>query len=386
MHPTVPPSPITLTVEAASRSYPIWLGSQLLSQAGERLKGLLPSAKLLIIADTAVWEMHGETLANSLTAAGFTYHLLQQPAGESTKSFAVLESLLEAALAHGIDRKTTVVAFGGGVIGDLAGFCASILLRGVPFVQIPTTLLAMVDSSVGGKTGINSRQGKNLIGCFTQPHAVLIDPSLLATLPQRQRLAGYAEVVKYGLIADADFFGWLEENGASALASEGEQAAAAMLHLIQQSCAHKASIVGRDEQESGDRAWLNFGHTLGHALESALGYRGTLLHGEGVAIGMVFASDLSTALTGLPASVGARLRQHLQAVGLPTSYQHLLASDADLSVANLLNLMGHDKKAEAKQHHQGTLSFVLLDQLGQARLKKDVPLALVAQQLEKQQA
>jgi 3-dehydroquinate synthase len=352
----------TIHVAAASRSYPIHIKPGLLAQAGERLAPLLSAKRALVIADESVWHRHGQVLADSLAAAEFSFHLLTVAGGEGSKSYSQLEQLLERALALAPDRQTAIIAFGGGVIGDLAGFAASILLRGLPFVQIPTTLLAMVDSSVGGKTGINSPHGKNLIGSFYQPHAVLIDPEVLTTLPCRQLLAGYAEVVKYGLIADADFFAWLERDGAAAL--DGD--AAKLCYMIERSCFHKAAIVGQDEREGGVRALLNFGHTLGHALEAALGYSDALLHGEGVAIGMVFAAELSQHLGLIAPEVTQRVRQHLTAVGLPIDHRHLPAAAQDPQ--SLLTLMATDKKAVA-----GRLTFVLLDALGYALVQRDVP-------------
>jgi 3-dehydroquinate synthase len=343
----------TIHVAAASRSYPIHIKPGLLAQAGERLAPLLPAKRALVIADESVWHRHGQVLADSLAAAEFSFHLLTVAGGEGSKSYSQLEQLLERALALAPDRQTAIIAFGGGVIGDLAGFAASILLRGLPFVQIPTTLLAMVDSSVGGK---------NLIGSFYQPHAVLIDPEVLTTLPRRQLLAGYAEVVKYGLIADADFFAWLERDGAAAL--DGD--AAKLCYMIERSCFHKAAIVGQDEREGGVRALLNFGHTLGHALEAALGYSDALLHGEGVAIGMVFAAELSQHLGLIAPEVTQRVRQHLTAVGLPIDHRHLPAVAQDPQ--SLLTLMASDKKAVA-----GHLTFVLLDELGHALVQRDVP-------------
>lgn len=359
----------TLTVSTSSRSYPIFIHPGLLAQGGSILASLLPAKRAIVVADEAVWHRHGQALADNLAAAEFSFHLLTVAGGEGSKSYPQLQQLLESALALAPDRQTAVIAFGGGVIGDLAGFAASILLRGLPFVQIPTTLLAMVDSSVGGKTGINSPHGKNLIGSFYQPHAVLIDPTVLTTLPHRQLLAGYAEVVKYGLIADADFFAWLEHHGAAALKDKD---LAKLSCIIEKSCAHKATIVGMDEREGGVRALLNFGHTLGHALEAALGYSDALLHGEGVAIGMVFATELSQHLgliaPELSQQVAKRVRDHLTAVGLPIDHRHLPAVAQDPQ--SLLTLMATDKKAVA-----GRLTFVLLDALGHALVQRDVPSA-----------
>ena len=273
-----------------------------------------PGRTFRIVTDAAVAAHYLAPLQQALGKTGLqSRQPVILPSGEATKSFARFEAVCEALLASKIDRRTMLIALGGGVIGDLAGFVAASLLRGLDFIQMPTTLLAQVDSSVGGKTGINTQAGKNLVGAFHQPRLVLADLDSLATLPRREMLAGYAEVIKYGLIIDAPFFAALEKNGPALLA--GDQAA--QLTAVQRSCALKAAIVGRDPHEHGERALLNLGHTFGHALEALLGYDGRLLHGEGVAIGMILALDLSVRLGLCPADELARVRAHYAAVGLP---------------------------------------------------------------------
>ena len=287
-------------------------------------------------------------------------------AGEASKSFASFEKLCEEILALGIERSTVLIALGGGVIGDLTGFAAAVLLRGIDFIQIPTTLLAQVDSSVGGKTGINSGHGKNLIGAFHQPRLVLADTYTLRTLPRRELLAGYAEVVKYGLIDQPDFFAWLEGHGADLV--EGDQGVLAQ--AIETSCAAKAAIVAEDEKEAGKRALLNLGHTFGHALEAECGYGDELLHGEGVALGMIMAFDLSVELGLCPAEDADRVFRHLTAVGLPTRLEHLPGRvwDAD----TLLGHMHKDKKVTG-----GKLTFILAKGIGRAFITHDVEEAAV---------
>jgi 3-dehydroquinate synthase len=350
-----------LRVELGPRSYDILIGSGLIGDAGRHIRPL--ADRVLIVTDANVASLHLPTLQAALEHAGIAHHTVRLPAGEQTKDFAHLARLSEEILAHRLERGSLLIALGGGVIGDIAGFAASILLRGIDFVQIPTTLLAQVDSSVGGKTGINTPQGKNLIGTFHQPRLVLADLDALATLPKREIRAGYAEVVKYGLIGDAAFFAWLESHGAALV--DGD--VAARHHAVAVSCAAKARIVGADERETGQRALLNLGHTFGHALEAECGYGDELLHGEAVAIGMVMAFDLSARLGLCPTADAARLARHLASVGLPTG---LDAIDGRRFAADrLIDHMRRDKKVA-----QGRIAFVLTRGIGQAFLAKDVAL------------
>jgi 3-dehydroquinate synthase len=302
--------------------------------------------------------------------SGFEVATVTVPAGEASKDVARFPALLERILALGIDRRTVLVAFGGGVIGDLCGFAAATLLRGLDFVQIPTTLLAQIDSSVGGKTGVNTAQGKNLVGAFHQPVLVLADLDLLATLPRRELLAGYAEMAKYGLIADAGFFARLEANAGRLL----ELDRALLAEAVATCCRMKAEIVAEDEREAGRRALLNLGHTFGHALEAETGFGDRLLHGEGVALGMALAADLSVRLGRLPAGEAARVRRHLASVGLPVTLAAigLGPGDADRLVAH----MAHDKKTR-----DGNLTFIVLDAIGRAAVLDGVDPELVREVL-----
>jgi len=288
------------------------------------------------------------------------------PPGEGSKSFLGLEKLSGDLLNSGVDRGGLIVALGGGVIGDLTGFAAGILKRGVAFAQVPTTLLAQVDSSVGGKTAINAPQGKNLIGLFHQPRIVIADTALLATLPRRELLAGYAEVVKYGALGDADFFEWLEANGVKALAGDSD----ALIHAVAHSCRMKAAIVARDERETGERALLNLGHTFGHALEAATGFSDRLIHGEGVAIGMALAFQLSVRLGLAPGQDAERFVRHLKAAGLPSAISDIPGPRP--ATDDLIAAMGHDKKVK-----DGKLTFILLKGLGRSFVTSDVPLGAV---------
>jgi 3-dehydroquinate synthase len=351
-----------LRVDLADRSYEVVVGRGLLAQGGEEL-AVLGARDLVVVTDEhlAATEHLGRFEA-SLDAAALRHRRVVLPPGETAKSMAQLERLLDVLLAAGVERSTTIVAFGGGVVGDLAGFCAAILLRGVAYVQIPTTLLAQVDSAVGGKTGVNARHGKNLIGAFHQPKLVLSDVDVLATLPPRELRAGYAEVVKYGLIDQPEFFAWLEGHGAALL--EGN--AAAQQHAIVTSCAAKAAIVAADEREAGRRALLNLGHTFAHAYEALAGYDETLLHGEAVALGLVQAFALSARLGLCPAADVARLRVHLAAVGLPTDPRAVRPGGFD--AAAMLDAMGRDKKVTA-----GRMRFVLARGIGAAFISDQVP-------------
>ncbi len=354
-----------VTVSLGERSYPIHIGPGLLARAGDLLKPLA-KGPLPVVTDSHVAEIHLAALLEALGKAGLDAHPIVLPAGEATKSFAGLEQLSRELLASGVDRGGLVVALGGGVIGDLTGFAAGVLKRGVAFAQIPTTLLAQVDSSVGGKTAINTAQGKNLVGLFHQPRIVIADSDVLATLPRREWLAGYAEIVKYGALGDAAFFEWLEANAAKMLAGD----VGAMVHAVARSCRMKADIVARDERETGDRALLNLGHTFGHALEAATGYSERLLHGEGVAIGMALAFRLSVKLGLCSGQDADRFVRHLQAVGLPASLAEI--PGARLPPAVLLEHMAHDKKVK-----DGRIQFILLRGVGQAFVTADVPMDAV---------
>ena len=360
--------PVTLT----DRSYDVLIAPGLLARADEHLAPLTSGRPLAIVADANV-AVHLATLTASLDAAGVAWHVTTVPAGEASKSWAMLARVTDQLLAWGVERQDHVVALGGGVIGDLVGFAAAILKRGVRFVQIPTTLLAQVDSSVGGKTGINATAGKNLIGAFHQPALVLIDPEMLATLLPRELAAGYAEVVKYGLIDDPAFFAWCETNGAALLAGD----AAARTHAIAHSVAAKARIVAADEFETnGMRALLNLGHTFGHALEAEAGFDGSLLHGEAVAAGCALAFDFSAAQGLCPASDAERVKAHWRAVGLPDG---LAAAGIAASGARLVEHMRNDKKTS-----RGRLPFLLARGIGQTYLDRDVDLATVEAFLDAQ--
>ncbi|MCI0431199.1 MAG: 3-dehydroquinate synthase [Rhodospirillales bacterium] len=363
--------PDRLRVELGARSYDILIGRGLLANAGRHLKPVLKQPRVIVLTDHTVAELHLPSLTRALGAAGIDSHPIILPPGEQTKSFAQLEEVIDQLLAARIERGTTLAALGGGVIGDLAGFAASIVLRGIDCVQIPTTLLAQVDSSVGGKTGIDTRWGKNLVGSFHQPRLVLADIDALATLPRRQLLAGYAEVVKYGLIGDAGFFAWLEDHGMSLI--DGNEAA--RQHAVKISCAAKARIVGEDEREAGARALLNLGHTFAHALEAECGYSDELLHGEAVAIGLVMAFDLSVRLGLCSPDDAARVERHLGAVGLPTEPTAIAGRIWDIE--RLLDHMRHDKKVQS-----GRITFVLARGIGQAFLARDVDLSEVSGLLE----
>ncbi len=349
-------------VRLSERSYDVLIGAVLLREAGSLIKARLGAVKCAIVTDENVARHYLAPLEDSLKAAGlYAGSIILQP-GEATKSFRELGPLCERLLELGLERGDCVVPLGGGVIGDLAGFAAGVLRRGVRFVQIPTSLLAQVDSSVGGKTGINTAQGKNLIGVFHQPSLVIADTAVLTTLPPREMRAGYAEVAKYGLLGDAAFFGWLEKNWQGVFGNSG----LALTHAIETSVKAKAAIVARDETETGDRALLNLGHTFGHALEAWTGYSDRLLHGEGVAIGMCLAYRLSEELGLAPQGSAHRAASHLKAVGLPTSIAGIPGGKAD--AGDLLRLMGQDKKVR-----NGKLTFILVRGIGEAFISRDVP-------------
>jgi len=360
-----------LNVALGARSYPIHIGSGLLAQAGALLAPHLARSRLAVVTDEHVAARHLEALRAGLSALGIEAEVLILPPGEGTKGWAGLERVVEWLIACRVERRDMVLALGGGVVGDLAGFAAAILRRGVRFAQAPTTLLAQVDSAVGGKTGINSPQGKNLIGAFHQPVAVIADIATLETLPGRDFLAGYGEVVKYGALGDADFFAWLEANGPGLAAGDRVLRAEA----VRRSCAIKAAIVARDEREAGERALLNLGHTFGHALEAATGYSGRLLHGEGVAVGMTLAFDLSARLGLCDPAEGARLVAHLRAMGMKAALADI---PGDLPGADeLIALMGQDKKVVA-----GALRFVLARAIGEAFVSDGVPAGALRATLE----
>ena len=351
----------SVRVELGDRSYDVLIASGLLRDVGALIKARLGAVKCGVVTDENVARHHLATLENSLKSEGiFAGSIVMKP-GEATKSFRDLATLSERLLELGLERGDLVVPLGGGVIGDLAGFAAGILRRGIRFVQIPTTLLAQVDSSVGGKTGINTPQGKNLIGVFHQPSLVIADTAVLTTLPPREMRAGYAEVAKYGLLGDAQFFGWLEANWQGVFGNNGP----ALTKAIETSVAAKAAIVARDETETGDRALLNLGHTFGHALEAWTGYSNRLLHGEGVAIGMCMAFRLSEDLGICPRGKAERVANHLKAVGLPTKISDIPGDGADAD--ELLKLMGQDKKVRG-----GKLTFILVRDVGQAFVSREV--------------
>jgi 3-dehydroquinate synthase len=358
--------PATVRVNLGERSYNVLIGTGLLAGAAELIHASLGAARCAIVTDENVAKHHLGTLEKALAALGRHAGTAVLPPGEATKSFASLARVCERLLEMGLERGGLVVALGGGVIGDLAGLAASLVRRGVRFVQVPTTLLAQVDSSVGGKTGINTPQGKNLVGTFHQPSLVLADIGLLATLPAREYRAGYAEAAKYGLLADAAFFAWLEQNARAVAAHETD----ALAHVVATSVAGKAAIVARDETETGDRMLLNLGHTFGHALEAWAGYSERLLHGEAVAIGICLAFELSRELGLVDAASVARVTAHLAAAGLPTRITDIPAPGPD--AAGLMAIMGQDKKVR-----DGRLTLILVRGIGVAFVSRDVEAARV---------
>lgn len=362
-----------IPVAVAGAPYEVRIEAGLLSNAGQHCRPFLRKDRVAIVTDANVAANWREVVAASFTAAGIRSEWLVLPAGESTKSWQCLAEVVDWLLALEVERKDNIVALGGGVIGDLTGFAASMIKRGCGFIQIPTTLLAQVDSSVGGKTAINTPAGKNLVGAFHQPSLVLADPLALDTLPLRDTRAGYAEVIKYGLIDDAPFFEWCEANGTRLLAGDS----GARETAIARSVAAKARIVAADEKETaGIRALLNLGHTFGHALEAETGFSDRLLHGEGVALGTVLAARFSARRGLMNGQDARRIAAHMEAVGLPSSLQSLgLACDGRRLVGHML----HDKKMDA-----GTLPFLLMRGIGQTFLAKDVDLADVAAFLDEE--
>ena len=355
----------TIRVDLAGRAYDIVIGPGLIDRAGALCRPLLATPRVVIVSDETVASLYGPRLAASFDKAGVRTTTVTVPAGEGSKEFAAFGRLMNDLLDQRPDRKTTLVALGGGVVGDLTGFAAAVLLRGVDFIQVPTTLLAQVDSSVGGKTGINTRHGKNLVGAFYQPRLVLADTDVLDTLPRRELLAGYAEVAKYGLIDEPDFFTWCEKNGDALLAGDPIR----RTYAIEQSCLAKARIVAADERETTDlRALLNLGHTFGHALEAETGFGSDLLHGEAVGAGMALAFDLSARLGLCAAADADRVRQHLGSVGLPVRLRSIGGDNRRRWAAErLISHMRGDKKAEG-----GRLTFVLVRGIGKAFVSRDV--------------
>ena len=360
-------APADLELGLGERSYHILIGDGLLASTGQHIKPLLNYPRTIIITDKNVEKHYLHTLERSLSEVGIRHHTLVLPPGEQTKDFPHLIKLVDQLLAAGIDRRTMLIAFGGGVIGDIAGFAAAIILRGLDFIQIPTTLLAQVDSSVGGKTGINLGHGKNLIGAFHQPRLVLADIATLDSLPRREILAGYAEIVKYGLINDPEFFAWCEANGKALI--DGNRVA--RRYAVCHSCAMKADFVAEDEREGGKRTLLNLGHTFAHALESEAQWDNRLLHGEAVAIGCVLAFKLSARLGLCADKDGERVSNHLQSVGLPVSLAAV--ADAKWTAERLVGHMIKDKKVD-----DGNVVFVLARRIGDTFISHEANLDDVA--------
>lgn len=352
--------PVVVNVGLGPRAYDIVIGRGVLTQAGELIAARRPGAAVAIITDKTVAKHHLKRTEKSLAAAGLRASRVVVPPGEASKSWRPFERVCEAIIAQRIERGDLVLALGGGMIGDLAGFAAAVVRRGIDFVQVPTTLLAQVDSSVGGKTGINSKHGKNLVGAFHQPILVVADSALLDTLSPRQFRAGYAEVAKYGLIGDESFFGWLENNHRDVFAGGH-----AREHAIAVSCRFKAATVERDEREAGERALLNLGHTFGHAFEAAAGYTDRLLHGEAVSLGMVLAFEFSARLGLLAAGEAARMRGHLAEVGLPVDVNEVAGAWPHADA--LMELIAQDKKVQ-----RGKLTFILARGVGRSFVADDV--------------
>ena len=354
--------PVTVTVGLSERAYDIVIGPGLIARAGEEIATRLPGTRVAVVTDENVAAAHLAALKAGLAQGGVDAAVIVLPPGEKTKSFAHLQDVVDGVLAAKLERRDTVVAFGGGVVGDLAGFAAAVTRRGMNFVQMPTSLLAQVDSSVGGKTGINSPRGKNLVGAFHQPKLVLADIEVLDTLPLREFRAGYAELAKYGLIDRPDLFAWLEKNW-QAVFSGGPS----RITAIAEACRAKADVVARDEFEQGDRALLNLGHTFGHALEAATGYDGArLVHGEGVAIGMALAHRFSTRMNLASADDAVRVEAHLEAVGLPWRMADIAGGLPDAET--LLSFIAQDKKVS-----RGSLTFILTRGVGKSFIARDVP-------------
>jgi 3-dehydroquinate synthase len=352
--------PTIVNVALGARSYDIVIGRGLLTSLGARIKALRPGAKTVIVTDENVARLHLPAAEAALAQTGVTSSRVVVPAGEASKSYRVLEEVCEAIIAARTERADLVVALGGGVIGDLAGFAAAVVRRGLDYVQVPTTLLAQVDSSVGGKTAIDSSHGKNLVGAFHQPVLVVADTALLDTLPPREFRAGYAEVAKYGLLGDAAFFSWLEANWRDVFAGGAERE-----HAIAVCCRMKAAIVARDERETGDRQLLNLGHTFGHAFEAACGFSDRLLHGEAISVGMALASAFSAQKGLMPTQQAQAATRHLAEVGLPTKVSEIPGTLPGLD--RLMDLIAQDKKVK-----RGQLTFILARGIGDAFIAPDV--------------
>jgi 3-dehydroquinate synthase len=352
--------PILVPVALGERSYDIVIGRGVLAGLGGRIKALRSGARVAVVTDETVAKLHLGAIETALKSSGLDSARIVVPPGEGSKNYATFEKVCEEVIAARVERDDLIIALGGGVIGDLAGFAAACTRRGLDFVQVPTTLLAQVDSSVGGKTGINSRQGKNLIGAFHQPVLVIADTAVLDTLPEREFRAGYAEVAKYGLLGDAAFFSWLEKNWQDVFAG-----GPAREHAIAVCCRAKAAIVARDERETGERALLNLGHTFGHALEAGCRFSERLLHGEAVALGMAMAFEFSARKGLIPAAEAARAAAHLAAVGLPTHLKYIPGGVPTADV--LMDLIGQDKKVR-----RGTLTFILVHGIGRAFIENNV--------------
>jgi 3-dehydroquinate synthase len=356
--------PIIVPVALGTRAYDIVIGRGVIATLGARIKALRPGARAAIVTDENVADHHLAPTEATLKAAGIPSTLVVVPPGEGSKTWEKFKYACEALLSSHVERNDVVVALGGGVIGDLAGFAAASVRRGLDFVQVPTTLLAQVDSSVGGKTGINSLQGKNLIGAFHQPILVVADTALLDTLPKREFRAGYAEMAKFSLLGDAAFFSWLEANWQDVFSGGKLSGSAAREHAIAVCCRGKAGIVARDERETGERALLNLGHTFGHALEAGCGFSGRLLHGEAVALGIALAFEFSARKGLIPAAEAARASAHLAAVGLPTRLQDV--SGGVPGVDALMDLIAQDKKVK-----RGKFTFILVRGIGQAFIENN---------------
>jgi 3-dehydroquinate synthase len=365
MTATVRADPTVVKVSLGARSYDIVIGRGIVASLGARIDALRPGAKFCIVSDSNVVEHVLPRLGGGGDVEEWRRNSIVVPPGEESKSFRCLQEVCEAIIKARIERGDLVVALGGGVIGDLAGFAAAVVRRGLDYVQVPTTLLAQVDSSVGGKTAIDSGHGKNLIGAFHQPILVLADTALLDTLPPREFRAGYAELVKYGLLGDAEFFAWLEANWRDVFAGGNSSASAARDHAIAVACRAKAAIVARDERETGERALLNLGHTFGHALEAACGFSDRLLHGEAIAAGMALAFAFSARRGLLPRAEAERVTRHLAEVGLPTRMADIPGPLP--SVDQLMELIAQDKKVK-----RGMLTFILVRGIGAAFIEAGV--------------
>ena len=364
----------TVNVDLDNRKYEILIGNDLISHAGELIARLSPSARLVIVTDSNIEPLHLPRLKDSISETHQLLGTVVIPSGESSKSYEQFKSVVEHVLELGTERGDILLALGGGVVGDLAGFAASVVRRGIRFVQIPTTLLSQVDSSVGGKTGINSSFGKNLVGAFHQPSLVLADTDALNTLPDRELRAGYVEMAKAGLIMDVDYFHWLEDNWQQVFRDQGNARARA----IEIACQAKANIVAADEREEGQRALLNLGHTFGHALEGWAGFSDRLLHGEAISIGIVLAFRLSTKLGLCPQSATDQVTKHFNSIGLPTEIKQIPGETLP-KTSELLILMSQDKKVVG-----GVMTFILVKDIGQAFVTRDVARETVAEFLDEQ--